>query len=303
MSAVFFTYVWGPPGDPAWPLTFANKASRTHALRVLNEGDLVFTVCTARDPTPREQWGRVAGVFSVSDLQVNTQDYDLPRDEARPEFDGVTRFPFALHPLAVWEIDTTENLFARLVGPLTSTHHLQAQSKLVELDPIQAAPLLALPRRSVTPALPRTLFGQGLVSKKSSKLAPKHEGEFSGSFGAHETWFVYTLVLRDAKRRALAVKVGYSNAPQSRESAYNVPLAPEVTGLTWKLDAQQPVPSEDAARNIEQAVLRQYSRHRLDSNGEILNGVDPLRIAAAIASQMRDSTSQVVELSRAEAPS
>jgi hypothetical protein len=27
---VFFTYVWGPPGNPASPLTFASKAARSH---------------------------------------------------------------------------------------------------------------------------------------------------------------------------------------------------------------------------------------------------------------------------------
>jgi len=82
MTKAFFTYVWGPPGDPAWPLTFATKAARTHARKVLSDGDLVFTVCTRSDPSPPAFQGRVVGVFRVSDLEVNTQDYDLP-DKAR----------------------------------------------------------------------------------------------------------------------------------------------------------------------------------------------------------------------------
>ncbi len=28
MTKVFFIYVWGPPGNPAWPMTFASKAAR-----------------------------------------------------------------------------------------------------------------------------------------------------------------------------------------------------------------------------------------------------------------------------------
>ena len=28
MTKVFFTYVWGPPGNPAWPMMFASKAAR-----------------------------------------------------------------------------------------------------------------------------------------------------------------------------------------------------------------------------------------------------------------------------------
>jgi hypothetical protein len=287
MTKVFFTYVWGPPGDPAWPLTFATKAARSHARKVLSEGDLVFTVCTQGVPTPPENWGQVAGVFQVSDLEVNTHDYDLPQKDRHPDFDSVTRFPYALHPLAVWAITSPDNLFAKLVGPLTPNHHLQAQSKIVELDPLTAEPLLALSRQAVTPALPKTEFGRGLVMRKNSKLAPKHEGAFTGAFGDHATWFVYTLVLRDAKKRPIAVKLGYSNAPEARAAAHNGPMASEVTGLIWVVDSQQPTSSEDAAREVEQAILQQYARHRLASNGEILTGVDPLLVAGAIATHMR----------------
>ena len=287
MTKVFFTYVWGPPGDPAWPLTFATKAARSHARKVLSEGDLVFTVCTQGAPTPQENWGQVAGVFHVSDLEVNTQDYDLPRKDRHPDLDSVTRFPYALHPLAAWAITSPDNLFAKLVGPLTPNHHLQAQSKIVELGPLTAEPLLALQRQAVTPALPRTEFGRGLVTRKNSKLAPKHEGAFTGAFGDHATWFVYTLVLRDAKKRPIAVKIGYSNVPEARAAAHNGPMAPEVTGLIWAIDSQQPTSSEDAAREVEQAILHQYARHRLASNGEILTGVDPLLVAGAIATHMR----------------
>ena len=28
MTKVFFTYVWGPPGNPAWPMKFAFTAAR-----------------------------------------------------------------------------------------------------------------------------------------------------------------------------------------------------------------------------------------------------------------------------------
>jgi hypothetical protein len=288
MAKVFFTYVWGPPGNPAWPLTFATKAARSHARGVLTEGDWVFTVCTKGEPTPPEHWGRVAGVFRVSDLEINTQDYDLPRKRRHPEFDSVTRFPYALHPIAVWEITSPGNMFADLVGPLTPNHHLQAQSKIIELDPVAGKSLLVLERREVPPALPKTEFGRGLVAHKNSKLAPKHQGVFTGVFGDHATWFVYSLVLRDAKKKPIAVKVGYSNAPAVRAAAHNGPMASEVTGLVWEVGSQQPTSSEDVAREVEQAILQRYAQHRLASNGEILAGVDPLLVAAAIAAHMRD---------------
>ncbi len=284
---VFFTYVWGPPGNPAWPLTFASKASRTHARKVLTEGDLVFTVCTKSEPTLPEHWGRVSGLFRVSDLEVNTADYDLPRRMDRLEFDSVARFPYALHPITVWEITSPHNMFAELVGPLTPTHHVQAQSRIVELDPLTAEPLLALARVEVPPALPRTEFGMGRVLQKNSKLAPKHQGTFTGSFADYAVWFVYTLVLRDRNKKPLAVKVGYSNDPQSRADAHNAPLAHEVTGLRWEVDLRQPTSTEDAARDVEQAVLRQFSSHRLPSNGEILKGIDPMSVAVAIGTEMR----------------
>lgn len=286
-NKVYFTYVWGPPGDPAWPLTFASKASRTHARKLLTEGDLIFTVCTKGEPTLPQHWGRVGGLFRVSDLEVNTQDYDLPRRTDRPEFDSVARFPYALHPIAVWEIVADDNLFVDLVGPLTPTHHLHAQSKIVELDPLAAEPLLNLARRELAPALPKTEFGLGRVLQKNSKLAPKHQGTFTGQFADHAIWFVYTLVLRGSDGKALAVKVGYAHDPEVRADAHNSPLASEVTGLRWNVDLRQPTSSEEAARQVEQAVLEQFSRFRLVSNGEILRAVDPMEVAVAIGTAMR----------------
>ena len=291
MTKVFFTYVWGPPGNPAWPLTFATKAARSRARKVLTEGDLVFAVGTKGEPTEEAYKGRVVGAFRVSDLEVNTQDYDLPRKRDNPDYDSVTRFPFALHPIAVWEITDRNNMFAELVGPLTPNHHLQAQSKIVELDAITAEPLLALERREVPPAMPTTEFGKGLVMKKNSKLAPKHQGSFTGSFGDHEVWYVYALVLRDERKKPLAVKVGYSNAPEAREAAHNSPMASEVTGLRWRAEFQQPTSSEDVAREVEQAVLNRFAKHKLASNGEILAGVDPVMVQSAIAMVMRDLSS------------
>ncbi|MBP1885710.1 hypothetical protein [Sinorhizobium mexicanum] len=289
MTKVFFTYVWGPPGNPAWPLTFATKAARSHAKKVLSEGDFVFTIGTRGDPTASEHRGKVVGVFQVSDLEVNTQDYDLPRNHARPEFDGVTRFPYALHPLAVWQITSPGTLFSSLVGPLTPNHHLQAQSKIVELDATTAAPLLTLERQQVPPTLPRTEFGRGLVALKNSKLAPKHQGEFSGTFADHDIWFVYALVLQDGRKKVLATKVGYSFEPEQRAAAHNAPMASEVTGLRWQVFLKQATSSEDAARQIEQAVLARYAKHRLASNGEIIVGVDPLMVASTIADIMRSN--------------
>lgn len=284
-AKVFFTYVWGPPGNPAWPLTFPNKAARTNARNVLKEGDLVFTVCTKGEPSPPEHWGRVVGVYRVSDLEVNTQDYGLPRTERQPEF--YDHFPCALHPITVWEITSPENKFSDTVGRLTPTHHLQAQSRIVELDPLTTKPLLELARREVPLALPKTEFGRGRVVQKNSKLAPKHQGSFTGVFGDHAIWFVYTLILRDRNGKALAVKVGYSNDPQARVDAHNGPMAFEVTGLRWEIDLKHPTSSEDAAREVEQAILNRFSKNRLASNGEILERVDPTSVAVAIATEMR----------------
>lgn len=288
MTKVFFTYVWGPPGDPAWPLTFASKAAQSHAQKVLLEGDLVFTVGTKGEPTQQEYQGRVLGVYCVSDLKMNTQDYGLPNRPEFSKFDSVNDFPFALHPISVWKITSTENIFSKLVGRLTSSHHLQAQSKVVELDASVAAPLLALDRQEIQPALPQTEFGKGRILQKISKLAPKHQGSFTGTFGDPEIWYVYTLVLQDAQKRSLAVKVGYSSKPSCREAVYNAPMAQEVTGLSWKLGSTQPTVSEDVAREIEQATLSRYASHKLASNGEILSGVDPLSVAAEISMQLRN---------------
>ena len=127
----------------------------------------------------------------------------------------------------------------------------------------------------------------GRVMLKNSKLAPKHEGSFKGAYKEHSIWYVYTLVLRNHGGKPLAVKVGYSNDPFARENAHNASLATEVTGLRWAVDMKQPTPSEDIARDVEQAVLNHFDQKRLPSNGEILGGVDHLSVGSAIAIELR----------------
>jgi hypothetical protein len=285
---VFFTYVWGPPGNPAWPLTFGSKGSRTVALRTLVEGDLVFTVGTKGAPTPTDAQGRVVGAYRVSDMEVNTADYDLQaKHHHSTEYDSARRFPFALHPIEVFEVVSMDNIFSSIVGPLTPTHHLQAQDTVVELDELSAAKLLDLKLTSIPIAKPKTMFGVGRVIRKNSKLAPKHEGAFAGSFGEHEIWYVYTLALMNSAGKAVAVKLGYSNDPSQREHSYNMPMASEITGYKWQVFSSQPIESEDAAREVEQAVLKHYCSNCLPSNGEILRNIDPISVASRIGIEMR----------------
>lgn len=287
MNRVFFTYVWGQPGEPAWPLTFAGKAERTHAKKHLSEGDIVFTVGTRGAPTPPIDQGRVLAAYMASGLEVNTRDYVDPSLDEASWIETVTRFPVALHPVAVWGITSANNVFSTLVGSLTPKHHLQGQSRIVELDQVTAEPLLALERRQLPIAVPKTVFGQGLVAKANSKLAPKHQGIFSGAFAPHEIWYVYVLVLKDVRNKELAFKIGYSHDPALRSAAYNIPLAPEVTGLKWSVCLEQPTPSEEAARIVEQTLLSRFKKNRLASNGEIVSGLSSATISSSIADIMR----------------
>ncbi len=287
MPKVFFTYVWGPPGDPCWPLTFGSKGARTQARRALSEGDLVFTVGTRGEPTMPESRGRVLGLYQVSSLEVNTIDYMDQIDTSGITERAASEFPYALHPIAVWEITSPDNFFSRLVGPLTGAHHLRAQSTVVELDPQTSAPLLELGRRPVRLAEPKTLLGRGLIAQKNSKLAPKHEGAFSGAFADHAVWFVYILILKDQRGHDLAFKIGYASDPVTRLAAYQAPMAAEVTGLTWNLAIQQPAGNEDEARRIEQELLAHFARHRLASNGEIIKGVKQTDLMSVLAALLR----------------
>jgi len=284
---VFFTYIWGPPGDPAWPLTFAKKAARTIARNSLSEGDIVFTVGTNREPTASQYRKRVLGAYKVSDLEVNTRDYAEVLADRDLELDPATRFPYALHPIAVWEIVDPDNMFSSLVGPLTPSHHLRAQTSVVELDAEVARPLLKLQRRPANMAEPKTLLGRGLVAQKNSKLAPKHEGAFTGQFADHEIWYVYVLALQDNRKRDLAFKIGYAHEPDNRCDAYNSSMAREVTGLVWRVALKQPTSSEDEARSVEQSLLRHFAKHKLASNGEIVSGVMEQTISSELATIMR----------------
>lgn len=253
------------------------------------EGDFVFTVGTKGEPTWPEYRGRVLGLYQVSSLEVNTIDYIDQIDTSGITERAASEFPYALHPIFVWEITSQDSIFSRLAGPLTGAHHLRAQSTVVELDLETAAPLLTLERRPVTLAEPRTLLGRGLVAQKNSKLAPKHEGAFSGRFGEHDIWYVYVLALKDQRGRDLAFKIGYANDPAIRLAAYRAPMASEVTALTWHLALKQPAGSEDEARRIEQALLAHFAKHRLESNGEIINGPSQSDIMSTMAVILREN--------------
>lgn len=123
--------------------------------------------------------------------------------------------------------------------------------------------------------------------QKNNKFAPKHEGDFAGSFGDHLVWNVNAQVLHEVRNTFLAVKVGYSNEPDVREAARNRPMAQEVTGSRWKAEFKQPASSENAAREFEHSVLDLHNNHKLSSKGEILAGVDPTLVFAAIGTVMR----------------
>ncbi|MCZ4345537.1 GIY-YIG nuclease family protein [Devosia neptuniae] len=249
----------------------------------MSEGDFVFTVGTKGEPTSPPDRGRVLGVYQVSSLEVNTQDYVGQIGEVDVVERVASKFPFALYPIAAWEITAAANVFSAIAGPLTGAHHLQAQSTVVELDADTGAALLALERRPVALAEPTTLLGRGLVAQKNSKLTPKHEGEFSGRFGEHDIWYVYALALRDQRGRDLAFKIGYASDPAARLAAHNAPMASKVIGLTWQLALKQPTSSEDDARLVEQALLAHLARQKLPSNGEIFAGPSESAILSAIA--------------------
>jgi hypothetical protein len=136
--------------------------------------------------------------------------------------------------------------------------------------------------------LPSTQFGRGLVARKISKLAPKHSGSFTGTFGEHALWYVYSLALKDQRGKTLAYKIGYSHAPELRAAAYNVGIATEVTGLKWHLNSSQPTASEDVARAVEQALLQKFHTRKLPSNGEIIRAGLPDEITVAVATLMRE---------------
>lgn len=287
MARIFFTYVWGHPGNPCWPLTFGSKAARTQARRALTEGDFVFTVGTKQEPTAPEDRGRVLGLYQVSDLEVNTRDYANQITDSILKERAVVEFPVALHPIAVWEITDPSNIFSDIVGRLTDKQYLTAQNTVAEIEGETGQALLALKRRPVQLAEPTTFLGRGLVAQKDSKLAPKHEGEFSGRFRDHAIWYVYALALEDRAKRLLAFKLGYSNDPLSRCAVYQAPMANEVTGLSWRLAIKQPTGSEDEARHVEQELLRRYERYRLPSNGEIIAGPTETAIWSAIGEILR----------------
>lgn len=109
--------------------------------------------------------------------------------------------------------------------------------------------------------------------------------DYTVSAGQHDEWFVYVLELSNKK----AVKVGMSHDPKVRLKQYNHTIMPEITGLSWKLYFTHRIRDAETAKEVEQAVLRRFAEHQLQSNWEILQNVKAETVQLAIISASRST--------------
>lgn len=142
------------------------------------------------------------------------------------------------------------------------------------------------------------------ASKKSEALTAGGDGEGNALVGAgkpgtyrpgptpgagqytvvkeeRQDWYIYVLELSNKK----AVKVGISSDPQSRLNEYNRKVLTEITGLSWTLAFTHHVTDARIAEQVEQAVLSTFSDRQLESNGEVLKGVDAMTAQLEIIRQ------------------
>lgn len=130
-----------------------------------------------------------------------------------------------------------------------------------------------------TPKETRVPASPGVARTTTYRPGPTPQaGDYTVSASQHDEWFVYLLELSNKK----AVKVGMSHEPKARLKHYNHTIMPEITGLSWKLAFTHLVRDAETAQEVEQAVLRNFAKHQLPSNGEILQNVEVMKVQLAI---------------------
>ncbi|NOE32306.1 GIY-YIG nuclease family protein [Ruegeria sp. HKCCD7318] len=110
-----------------------------------------------------------------------------------------------------------------------------------------------------------------------------HSGEYTTVATKADVYFVYVLELSNKS----VLKVGFSSDPLKRLDDYNHKILPEISGLSWKLAFKHPLPTAEAALEVEQTVLNRFNGRRLKSNGEVLEGVSAIDIQLEIIAAVR----------------
>lgn len=286
MDEVFFTYVWGGFGQRGSPLTFAQKADRTSAMRKSSVGDFVFGVVSRSPSDPSVQIsenrkGRVLNVWQISHDTADTADFGVSGENAwEVNKEGLYRWPHALQPIRTW-ILRNPPLFRDLSGYSNTTHTQAAITTLQKVDERLAETLMELVvshGEELDVLTPRFQS----MSGKLATLQQKHPFAKKGYSVPARDDTINSVYIGTLGHGSRDLKIGHSQDASARVKSFNAyRLSSEPQ---WILHTDQPIGTVEQAISAEAYLGRVFAAHRTDTNNsEIFRDLDPMDVLTKLA--------------------
>jgi hypothetical protein len=305
---IFATEVWALDADVWGALGFSKVGVRNRLAGEFKPDDFVLYIGTAGEPTKPEEQSRLLALVKIDSTHVSTADAVEPATWERHlrENEGVPKWPFGLPLTEVWQF--TERPFPSELDVLPRIRQSSLGMKLAvnyeELNPVETAKVLALPRQRLTDVYTSPVIEAAKARQRvRASLRPgagkgpmPSSGDRTATYFSKPSW-LYCMELvggqlaleaaglteRNAKTKVF--KIGWAISPDERSKALNFPF-PNPARLGWKLVRKQSRASQLDAYELEQAVLNSLHRYKLPGKSEILC-CDDTTLDAAIAAAVR----------------
>jgi hypothetical protein len=253
------------PGS--WPVvSFGQDAYRDGLLRASKPGDWILFVGTMTAETSPDDQGRLLGLAEFGRQTVDTLDVLRPEDirsdrdyNERREF----RWPKSLPMVRAWTL-TGKPLLKEVLGAQLP---MNARTMAVLLDAEDAAAVLRLPREAAVvreaPVVRRIReLGDALTGgRPTTGPVPS---SWSGTISRSSEVEAWTYALRFGVRNVW--KIGHAQNLRERLSDINKHVPHEVLNERWVIAYQHKWPTQLAAYEMEQRVLK--ALRRLGDQGE-----------------------------------
>lgn len=238
--------------DPTeWPvISFRNAGDRDNLLRAVEVGDQIVTIGTLTEQTPNAKRGRLLGIAEIVRTAVNTESVVRFEVSDTRLFDEEGRFRWPHSILITKARRFNPQPFLQEV--LEDQLRRDATVRAVQLSEKDAAAVLSLPYVDIE--IPRTrIRDRSDVSPRRPTTGPV-PSTWQGSAGRDINRAAYTYVCRFGQHRIW--KVGHAVDLDARLKELNKHIPPEIIPTPWSYLFNQKWPSEKAAYDMEQRVLR-----------------------------------------------
>ena len=258
---LFVTRVWG--FDPkTWPvITFGLKGNRDNLLTNSSPGDQIAFVGTLREPTVITERGRLLGVAEIGRVPVNTMDFVDESVRGPQDFDdnGLFRWPKAILMIRAWRF-VPQPLLLDLVDEQLP-YHATAQAILFSDEDASRIRALNLEEMHLpdSDALSRARTLDEALGRNGPTTGPT-PSSWSGSTGkdANQKAYTYAMQFGDSD----VWKIGYSTDVPKRAQVLNQHIPSEIISQYWRPIMTQQWPTEKAAYDMEQLLLKELTEFR-----------------------------------------